>query len=96
MVLNLTRTWVSTILMSGAPERLTDKAGEGSTFKEIRQLATWILWSLKSAASLILKAKKKWNKWMMKEEEKKRGHINKIKQQQTQIYTKVLDMGSEQ
>lgn len=40
--------------MSGAPERLTDRAGEGSTFREMRQLATWILWSLKSVASLIL------------------------------------------
>lgn len=43
---SLTKTWVSTIFMSGAPERLTDRAGRGSTFKEIRQLATWILWSL--------------------------------------------------
>lgn len=51
----LTMTWVRTILMSGAPERLTDRAGEGSTFREIRQLATWILWSLKSAASFILR-----------------------------------------
>lgn len=39
----LTRTWVRTILMSGAPERLIDRAGEGSTFREMRQLATWIL-----------------------------------------------------
>lgn len=39
----LTRKWVRTILMRGAPERLTDRAGEGSTFREIRQLATWIL-----------------------------------------------------
>lgn len=41
--------------MSGDPERLTDRAGDGSTFRDIKQLATWILWSLKSVASLILK-----------------------------------------
>lgn len=51
----LTRTWVRTILISGAPARLIDRAGDGSTFREIRQLATWILWSLKSAASFILR-----------------------------------------
>lgn len=45
--------------MSGAPERFTDRAGDGSTFREIRQLATWILKSLKSAAVLILKGEKK-------------------------------------
>ena len=41
--------------MSGDPDRLTDRAGDGSTFSEMRKLATWILWSLKSAASLILR-----------------------------------------
>lgn len=51
--------WVRTILISGPPRRLLDKAGEGSTFREMRQLATWILWSLKSAALLILTEEKK-------------------------------------
>lgn len=55
---SLTSMWVRTILISGPPRRLLDKAGEGSTFREIRQLATWILWSLKSAASLILREKR--------------------------------------
>lgn len=55
----LTSKWVRTILISGPPRRLLDKAGEGSTFREMRQLATWILWSLKSAALLILREKKK-------------------------------------
>lgn len=50
--------WVRTILTSGPPRRLLDKAGEGSTFREMRQLATWILWCLKSAALLILTGKK--------------------------------------
>lgn len=54
----LTSKWVRTILISGPPRRLLDKAGEGSTFSEMRQLATWILWSLKSAALLILTEKK--------------------------------------
>lgn len=50
--------WVRTILISGPPRRLLDKAGDGSTFREIRQLATWILWFLNSAASLILTEKR--------------------------------------
>lgn len=45
---------VRTILMRGSADRLSDSAGDGSTFREIRWLAIWILQSLKSTASLIL------------------------------------------
>lgn len=43
--------------MSGAPDRLTDRVGTGSTFREIKWLAISIVWSLKSTASFILKQK---------------------------------------
>lgn len=65
----LTSKWVRTILISGPPRRLLDKAGEGSTFREMRQLAIWILWSLKLAALLILTGKKR-----QKSEEKPCSH----------------------
>lgn len=55
-------------MISGAPDRLIDRAGRGSTFREMRQLAIWILWSLKSDASLILRDRKEKGTCKEKEE----------------------------